>query len=59
MDVFNQRLQDEFDTPVIITSPMVPYRVVRLPGNPLARDQLSLSLIGIDEWRRNHSGEAW
>jgi elongation factor 4 len=27
MDVFNQRLQDEFRTPVIITAPMVAYKV--------------------------------
>jgi GTP-binding protein LepA len=27
MDVFHQRLQDEFDTPVIATAPMVPYKL--------------------------------
>jgi GTP-binding protein LepA len=27
MDVFHQRLQQEFSTPVIITAPMVPYKV--------------------------------
>lgn len=34
MDVFNQRLQDEFQTPVIISSPQVAYRItLRAPGN--------------------------
>lgn len=32
MDVFNQRLQDEFATPVIITAPMVSYRIKMLDG---------------------------
>ena len=34
MDVFHTRLQDDFNTPVIATAPMVPYTLVR--------DELSL-----------------
>lgn len=37
MDVFFQRLQMEFDTPVIYTAPYVPYTLVRV-GCPLAPD---------------------
>lgn len=29
MDVFHTRLQDDFNTPVIATAPMVPYTLVR------------------------------
>lgn len=32
MDVFHQRLQDEFDTPVIATAPMVPYQLTLKGG---------------------------
>ena len=35
MDVFHQRLQDEFDTPVIATAPMVPYRLTLKTGEKL------------------------
>lgn len=35
MDVFNQRLQDEFSTPVIITAPMVSYKIHMLDGREI------------------------
>lgn len=35
MDVFHQRLQQEFDCPVIITAPMVPYRITLHSGEVL------------------------
>jgi translation elongation factor EF-4 len=35
MDVFTQRLLDEFSMPVIITAPMVSYRVVLKDGTEM------------------------
>jgi len=41
MDVFHQRLSDEFDMPVIATAPMVPYQLQLQPGTPLPGGSLS------------------
>lgn len=33
MDVFRQRLEDEYDANVIITAPTVPYKIIDRTGN--------------------------
>ena len=40
MDVFRQRLEDEYDANVIVTAPTVPYK-----GNPLHRDCSGLGMM--------------
>ena len=40
MDVFRQRLEDEYDANVIVTAPTVPYK-----GNPLHRDCSGLDMM--------------
>ena len=42
MDVFRQRLEDEYDANVIVTAPTVPYK-----GNPFHRDCSSLNMTPI------------
>jgi len=41
MDVFHQRLQIEFDTPVIVTAPMVRYRCVMVDGTEVIAERPS------------------
>jgi translation elongation factor EF-4 len=41
MQVFIERLQQEFDTPVIITAPMVAYRLDMLDGTTLSVERVS------------------
>ena len=45
MDVFYQRLQMEFDTPVIYTAPYVPYTLVRGAGADAAAVASSILTI--------------
>ena len=48
MEVFHQRLKDEYDTPVILTTPQVPYIVI--DNTKIGDDVRHRTITSLDDW---------